>query len=344
MRTLVFLLVVVAVGVVVWRRRQERSRVVPSGTLASLVDYGRDALAPLYPSRPLSRRALPRRLLRAAEQTVTVGVSGMVLVPTRIEITVNPADLEPFTGAMEWLRRDLGEALRIRAAENGWMVPDGPDVVIIPSEERPLRLPRAVGRIGAWSPSDVRTRLQPARPPDAMHGPAPGPAPNREPTPVPPEPTAMTSVVLDGDDREGGAEGADGADGADGAGTGTEAFDQPTEALPSSVHVRLVSLAERTGDGVGDLNALLVSTEAPLVLGRSREADLQVRDRQVSGRHCSLSVDAEGREITVEDLGSMNGTFVDGNRVEQASRLDDGATLRIGTSSWRIALDPVTGP
>jgi hypothetical protein len=110
MAFLLFLLVLIVVGVVLLRRRSQSSSagaggpVPPPGWVSSLADQGRELLAPLYPSKPLSRRALPRRLLRAAESTVTLGVSGVVLVPTRIRIAVNPADLEPFNDALEWLR------------------------------------------------------------------------------------------------------------------------------------------------------------------------------------------------------------------------------------------------
>ena len=319
MAFVLFVLVLVAVGVVVWRRRTQEGPAKPTGLLSNLVDQGRDLLAPLYPSRPLSRRALPRRLLRAAEQTVTIGVSGTVLVPSRITISVNPDDLEPFTDAMEWLRRDIGQALRQRAEANGWVVPSGPEITIVADEDRPVRLPRAVGRLDAFRPGEVRTPPLPVEPgqPDL-----PG-ATGRTRGPRTPGPTGRTSVVVGGEGTRGD-------------------LDQPTVAAQRSVHLRLVAEGEPTGGGPADLNALLVAG-TPLVVGRSREADLQVRDRQVSGRHCSLAIDAGGGPLLVriQDLGSTNGTFVDGQRIDEAT-LTPGQTLRIGVSSWRVALDVVT--
>jgi hypothetical protein len=312
MAFVLFVLVLVVVGVVVWRRRTPASGPAkPSSLVSDLVDQGRDLLAPLYPSRPLSRRALPRRLLRAAEQTVTIGVSGTVLVPSRIRISVNPDDLEPFTEAMEWLRRDVAEALRQRALANGWVVPDGPEITIVADDERPVRLPRAVGRLDALRPEEVRTPPQP-----------PPVGPGGEPLA---EPTGRTSVLLGGES--------------------TRAPLEPTVPARRAVHLRLVAEGEPTGGGPADLNALLVAG-TPVVVGRSREADLQVRDRQVSGRHCSLSIDAAGPgpgplEVLVEDLGSTNGTFVDGRRIDRAT-VTPGQTLRLGESAWRVALDAVT--
>jgi hypothetical protein len=338
-----FVLVLVAVGVLVWRRRTLDGPVKPGGPLGGLVDQGRALLAPLYPSRPLSRRALPRRLLRAAEQTVTIGVSGTVLVPGRIRISVNPDDIEPFTEAMEWLRRDVAEALRLRAEANGWVVPSGPEITIVADDERPVRLPRAVGRLDAFRPGEVRTPPLPPGPAGRAGpaGPA-GPAGDVRPAgggdqpgasttghtrgPGTPGPTGRTSVVLGGD------------------GEATEGPpDQPTVPAQRTVHLRLVAEGEPTGGGPADLNALLVAG-TPLVVGRSREADLQVRDRQVSGRHCSLTIDAGPApgplQVRLRDLGSTNGTHVDGRRVDEAM-LAPGQTLRLGSSSWRVALDAV---
>jgi hypothetical protein len=53
----------------------------------------------------------------------------------------------------------------------------------------------------------------------------------------------------------------------------------------------------------------------PLVLGRSRQADIPIRDRLLSRRHCILLPTREGSSIV--DLNSSNGTFLNGVRVEK---------------------------
>jgi pSer/pThr/pTyr-binding forkhead associated (FHA) protein len=55
----------------------------------------------------------------------------------------------------------------------------------------------------------------------------------------------------------------------------------------------------------------------PLVLGRALSSDLPVLDPTVSRRHAELLV--EGPGILLKDLGSSNGTFVNGGRVENAT-------------------------
>jgi DNA-binding NtrC family response regulator len=64
-----------------------------------------------------------------------------------------------------------------------------------------------------------------------------------------------------------------------------------------------------------------------LVIGSDTSTDLRVFDRSVSGRHCALLV-REGA-LVVEDLGSKNGVFVGGARVDRAY-LGPGAAFVVG--------------
>ena len=64
-----------------------------------------------------------------------------------------------------------------------------------------------------------------------------------------------------------------------------------------------------------------------VIVGSDAQADLRVFDRSVSGRHCAIRVEC-GR-VEVEDLGSKNGVFVGGARVERAY-LGPGAAFVIG--------------
>jgi adenylate cyclase len=56
-----------------------------------------------------------------------------------------------------------------------------------------------------------------------------------------------------------------------------------------------------------------------LLVGRSIACDLPVRDPSVSRRHAELAIDAQGEGLAVSDLESMNGTFVNGERVTRAT-------------------------
>lgn len=77
-------------------------------------------------------------------------------------------------------------------------------------------------------------------------------------------------------------------------------------------------------------------------VGRSADADVPLDDPDVSRLHCAVTLAADGR-VTVADLGSTNGTTLDGTRVPaRPVRFAPGALLRIGESTLRLA--PPGGP
>lgn len=55
--------------------------------------------------------------------------------------------------------------------------------------------------------------------------------------------------------------------------------------------------------------------EGTTVLGRSPDADIVVNDTRISRKH--LEINVTGEKVTIEDLGSTNGTFVNGERMAQ---------------------------
>lgn len=70
-----------------------------------------------------------------------------------------------------------------------------------------------------------------------------------------------------------------------------------------------------------------------IFVGRSSELDMVLVEDMVSRRHAVIRVD--GANLEVEDLGSTNGSFVNGERVQKAL-LSEGDRLLIGTSIIRI--------
>ena len=70
-------------------------------------------------------------------------------------------------------------------------------------------------------------------------------------------------------------------------------------------------------------------TSPRIAIGRSRDCDLRIADLNASRRHAELRKD-EG-EYWIVDLGSMNGTLVNGQRVER-ERLSDGDRITLGST------------
>ncbi len=66
-----------------------------------------------------------------------------------------------------------------------------------------------------------------------------------------------------------------------------------------------------------------------VVLGRSRECDIQVEDANVSRRHAELR--QEGTAYWIVDLDSTNGIEVNGKRVKRA-KLEPGDTFTVGST------------
>ncbi len=71
-------------------------------------------------------------------------------------------------------------------------------------------------------------------------------------------------------------------------------------------------------------------TASVTVIGRGTEADVIVDDIGVSRRHAEVRV--EGGHLIAADLGSTNGTFVDGERITTAEVVD-GSQIKIGRST-----------
>lgn len=85
------------------------------------------------------------------------------------------------------------------------------------------------------------------------------------------------------------------------------------------------TLVIREGEGSG--SELLLDGET--VLGRERgSVDLVLEDPGVSRRHAAVR--ALGGAITVEDLGSSNGTYVNGRRISGEVELADGDEIQLG--------------
>ena len=83
----------------------------------------------------------------------------------------------------------------------------------------------------------------------------------------------------------------------------------------------------------GPARGLRIECDQELVIGRAN-ADLVVDDAEISRRHAVVRPVADG--IEVEDLGSLNGTFVDGERISALTTLAPGETLKIGSTSLAI--------
>jgi ABC-type multidrug transport system ATPase subunit/ABC-type multidrug transport system permease subunit len=80
--------------------------------------------------------------------------------------------------------------------------------------------------------------------------------------------------------------------------------------------------------------------QAVVTIGRGADNDVVLDVPQVSRSHARLVRESEQDAIFLEDLGSANGTFVDGHRIAR-HRLEPGETVSFG--SYAVRLDPARG-
>jgi len=76
-----------------------------------------------------------------------------------------------------------------------------------------------------------------------------------------------------------------------------------------------------------------IEVEHELIIGR-RDVDLAIADEELSRRHAAVRPSESG--VVIEDLGSLNGTFVDGARIDAPVTLTADATLRVGVSEMSL--------
>ena len=75
------------------------------------------------------------------------------------------------------------------------------------------------------------------------------------------------------------------------------------------------------------LRAFALGDSDEVIVGRDETCDIQIRAKSVSREHCTI--EREGQDFVLRDLGSTGGTFLDGKRVDRV-RLRDGIAVTVG--------------
>ncbi len=102
---------------------------------------------------------------------------------------------------------------------------------------------------------------------------------------------------------------------------------RPTASAPPRSKKSFTVLAVTEGPMRGTTVPL---KESGVLLGRNPECTLVLDDDYASGRHARVYYD--DKSWYVEDLGSTNGTHVNGERISSPTPLSSGSQLRIGTT------------
>lgn len=106
----------------------------------------------------------------------------------------------------------------------------------------------------------------------------------------------------------------------------------PLPPLPEDVRLSLAVIAGSQAGSVFPIG------KPRMYLGRGANMDVQVKDAEASRRHAMLEVRDE--EATVVDLGSTNGTFVSGQRIERATLVNQGE-FSLGSTTFMFIVTPL---
>lgn len=111
------------------------------------------------------------------------------------------------------------------------------------------------------------------------------------------------------------------------------------DAPPSDVPIRPRSVRVIARGARESVNSVFTIHQTPLWIGR-KGCHIELAEADLSIRHCSISV--RGESLVVKDANSHMGTFLDGQRIEEAA-IDDGVhILRVGSAL--VSVEPTTEP
>ncbi len=114
------------------------------------------------------------------------------------------------------------------------------------------------------------------------------------------------------------------------------------EAAPETSTAREWLLIAMSGANVGKIYPLS-KTQPLIVLGRGDDVDVQILDGEISRRHAAIRFDATKDSFIVCDLGSRNGTHVNGKMSEGDTIIAVGDKLRLGAHAvLRVSSDGET--
>ena len=87
--------------------------------------------------------------------------------------------------------------------------------------------------------------------------------------------------------------------------------------------------------GMQALRGLHVDILGPVVVGRSPSSDIVIGEPFVSASHARFTL--QGPALVLEDLGSTNGTLVNGHPIAQPVTLRDGDEVQVGDAIMRVS-------
>lgn len=94
-----------------------------------------------------------------------------------------------------------------------------------------------------------------------------------------------------------------------------------------------------------DQGVYLPLGKGKIVIGRAENLPMQVNDEKVSRKHIQFRYDDADKTYRVSDMGSSNGTYVGGVKIDGETVLRDGDSIQLGTTTLLFTMtDPTDKP
>ncbi len=249
---------------------------------------------------PVQPAEIARKLAREMERRKVVGV-GKVFAPTLYNVLLSPADDAQLGGFAETLAGELETYLVSEARDHSYALATRPVVRFLVDNDLKLGRFDVIGEL--LSPEEMAAELNEELPISSGGLPADSDGRVGSIPAVPPMvPVVRSGLLFD-------IETAEGLD--------------PDEWVPASVEDRSATVS------IGGLDRDVVLRGDRMVVGRLASCDVCLADANTSRQHAAFV--REGSGWRIEDLGSTNGTLVNGERVDSL-RLRDGDVVVIGVT------------
>ena len=257
---------------------------------------------------------IARKLAREMEEHKSYSVSRMY-APNEYRVYLSPRDRERFADEEAYLSSELAGYLLEHARREQLSLRSKPVVEFVTDERLGLGEFGIQTRTSALPEADAPAEPPPSSPRrsgsrsvarPAAEPPGPPPAPLKAPEPEPePDPGGRTMVYSTAERM-------------------SEQLQEPARA------------AQRTALLMVDGKRVVVGSGGA-TLGRSRQSDVMVDDPNVSRAHAEIR--PRGGSWVVADLGSTNGSRLNGRRLDQPTVLKPGDEIEVGTTIFTFALE-----
>jgi hypothetical protein len=242
-------------------------------------------------------------LQREAADKRNVMGNGRVLSPNRYRVTLSPSDHERLVPWENQLTNSLAELVQEYLDENRWETIGDVEVFLARDDQLHTGVFGVASRMESSAPPRRRPYDSLSLPivPGAPPGEYPPPEPSYQPVPPMPAPTPTPQLAPAGAP----------------SGAGHQPGPPPYEQHRPAAAMLIVDQTNRRFD-------LRVGSN---IIGRGSDSDLQLLDQGISRRH--LDVQFDGHYATAYDLGSTNGTTVNGHEIS-SQVLRHGDVIRVG--------------